>query len=60
MTESSSAKTSMAKDWQAQQERGTPFLLNLLTWVALHLGRRMVFVWLCAIVFYYFLSFITK
>jgi len=44
-----------ARQWQAQRERGTPFLLNLLTWVALHLGRRMVFIWLKVIVFYYFL-----
>lgn len=44
-----------AQQWQAQPERGNPFLLNLLTWVALHLGRRVIFVWLCVIVFYYFL-----
>lgn len=54
-TKPSSAKLSTAKNWQTQQERGTPFLLNLLTWVALNLGRRMIFVWLCVIVFYYFL-----
>lgn len=44
-----------AQQWQAHPERGNPFLLKLLTWVALHLGRGMIFVWLCVIVFYYFL-----
>jgi predicted LPLAT superfamily acyltransferase len=55
MTELSPGNPSAARQWQTQQERGNPFLLNLLTWVALHLGRRMVFVWLSVIVFYYFL-----
>lgn len=45
----------MTKEWQAQQERGNRFFLNLLTWVALRLGRRAVFLLLCPIVFYYFL-----
>ncbi len=54
MTEPAAAN-SAAKQWQTQQERGTPFLMNLLTWVALHLGRRVIFSWLWVIVFYYFL-----
>lgn len=52
MTEPTSAS---AKQWQIERERGNSFLLNLLTWVALHLGRRIIFIWLCFIVFYYFL-----
>lgn len=54
MTEPATTNTA-AKQWQTQQERGTPFLMNLLTWVALHLGRQVIFSWLCVIVFYYFL-----
>lgn len=54
MTEPTSTNTA-AKQWQTQRERGNPLLLNLLTWVALRLGRRVVFSWLCIIVFYYFL-----
>lgn len=45
----------MTKEWQTQQERGNRFFLHLLTWVALRLGRRVVFLLLCPIVFYYFL-----
>ena len=46
----------MAKSWQQQREQGSPFLLAFLTWVALRLGRRVIFVLLCFIVFYYFLA----
>lgn len=49
------ADTNNAKQWQTQRERGTPLLMNLLTWVALHLGRQVIFSWLWVIVFYYFL-----
>ena len=49
------SESSAAKQWQAQRERGSPVLLNLLTWIALHLGRRTIFACLYVIVFYYFL-----
>lgn len=45
----------MTKQWQAEREHGSPFLINLLTWIALRLGRRVIFLCLCPIVFYYFL-----
>lgn len=45
----------MSDDWRQQREKGNPFLLGLLTWIALKLGRRAIFVMLCPIVFYYFL-----
>jgi predicted LPLAT superfamily acyltransferase len=55
MTKSSITKPSMTKQWQAEREHGSPFLISLLTWVALHLGRRVIHIWLYVIVFYYFL-----
>jgi predicted LPLAT superfamily acyltransferase len=45
----------MTKQWQAQHERGNRFGLRLLTWAALHLGRRVIFFLLCFVVSHYFL-----
>lgn len=45
----------MSNEWRNQREQGNPFVLALLTWVALNLGRRAIFLMLCPIVFYYFL-----
>jgi predicted LPLAT superfamily acyltransferase len=45
----------MSKQWQEQREHGNPFLLNLLMWIALNLGRRVIVALLYPIVFYYFL-----
>lgn len=55
MTDQQASANAAARQWRTQKERGNPFLLNMMTWVALRLGRRVVFSWLCAIVFYYFL-----
>ncbi len=46
----------MTEQWQKQHEHGNRFLLGFLTWVALHLGRKAIFLLLCPIVFYYFLA----
>jgi predicted LPLAT superfamily acyltransferase len=45
----------MTRQWQTEREHGNRFLLGLLAWVALHLGRKTIFVLLCPIVFHYFL-----
>jgi predicted LPLAT superfamily acyltransferase len=45
----------MTKEWKLQGERGNRFFLAILTWIALHLGRRVIFLVLYPIVFYYFL-----
>jgi predicted LPLAT superfamily acyltransferase len=46
----------MNNDWRKEQEKGSPFFLGLVCWVALHLGRRAIYIMLMPIVFYYFLS----
>lgn len=45
----------MTNQWQTQHERGNRFVLQFLTWVALHLGRRAIFFILCFVVTHYFL-----
>lgn len=45
----------MSHQWQTQRERGNRFALQLLTWIALHLGRRVIFFILCFVVSHYFL-----
>ncbi len=45
----------MSKHWSQQQERGNRFVLHLLKWVALGLGRRVVLMLLVPIVSYYIL-----
>lgn len=45
----------MSNDWRNQREQGNPFVLGLMTWVALNLGRTAIFIMLCPIVIYYFL-----
>ncbi|MDX5374424.1 MAG: lipid A biosynthesis acyltransferase [Gammaproteobacteria bacterium] len=44
-----------AADWQTQPERGSPFLVWLIRWIALHLGRRPARVLLYPITLYFFL-----
>jgi predicted LPLAT superfamily acyltransferase len=46
----------MSKEWQSQRERGHPFFLGLLTWIALKLGRQLLRLCLYPIIFYYFLT----
>ena len=46
----------MSNQWQAQPEQGNRLGLRLLTWAALHFGRRFVFCLLCFVVFHYFLA----
>ncbi len=29
----------MSQDWHGQAERGTPFMLHMIRWIAMHLGR---------------------
>lgn len=45
----------MARLWQTQREHGNRMALQVLTWFALHLGRRFVFLLLCFVVSHYFL-----
>ncbi len=46
----------MTDSWRLQREKGHPFLLRLLTWAMLNLGRKTMIFLLCPAVFYYFLS----
>jgi predicted LPLAT superfamily acyltransferase len=42
--------------WKAQGERGNMFVLRLITWIALHLGRRITRWILVPVVAYFFIS----
>ena len=42
--------------WKTQGERGNMFVLRLLTWIALHLGRRIARCVLVPVVAYFFIS----
>ncbi|MDX5333790.1 MAG: lipid A biosynthesis acyltransferase [Gammaproteobacteria bacterium] len=44
-----------ATDWQTQPERGSPFLVWLIRWIALNLGRRPARALLYPITLYFFL-----
>ena len=41
------------ENWQQQKERNNPFFLEMLVWLALHLGRNLVFPVLVIIAFYF-------
>lgn len=43
-------------NWKAQSERGNMFVLRLITWIALHLGRRITRCILVPVVAYFFIS----
>jgi predicted LPLAT superfamily acyltransferase len=43
-------------NWKTQSERGNMFALRLITWIALHLGRRMTRLVLVPVVAYFFIS----
>lgn len=45
----------MSNSWQQQREKGSPFFLAILCWIALHLGRKVIRAILALVVFYYFL-----
>ena len=44
------------KNWSGQRERGNLFALKLITWIAIHLGRRVSRLVLIPTVAYFFLS----
>ncbi len=46
----------MSPQWQAQQERSTPFALKLIRWIALHMGRGVARLLLYPIVGYFLLT----
>jgi predicted LPLAT superfamily acyltransferase len=43
-------------NWKTQSERGNMFVLRLITWIALHLGRRIARLVLVPVVVYFFIS----
>lgn len=43
-------------NWKTQSERGNMFVLRLITWIALHLGRRVTRCILVPVVAYFFIS----
>jgi predicted LPLAT superfamily acyltransferase len=43
-------------NWKAQSERGNMFVLRLITWIALHLGRRITRCVLVPVVGYFLIS----
>lgn len=43
-------------NWKTQSERGNMFVLRLITWIALHLGRRVTRCILVPVVVYFFIS----
>ena len=45
----------MSLGWIKQEERGTPFMLHLIRWIAMHLGRRPARLILYPIVAYFLL-----
>lgn len=46
----------MSREWLQQGERGSPFALKLIAWIALHLGRFTARVLLVPITLYFYLS----
>lgn len=46
----------MAENWQAQRERGSPWALRLILWIALHIGRGAARLLLYPITFYFLLN----
>jgi predicted LPLAT superfamily acyltransferase len=44
------------RHWKTQGERGNMFVLRLITWIALHLGRRITRCILVPVVAYFFIS----
>jgi predicted LPLAT superfamily acyltransferase len=58
LTKSSVGATSGdgSSNWKTQGERGNMFALRLITWIALHLGRRIARCVLVPVVAYFFIS----
>jgi predicted LPLAT superfamily acyltransferase len=50
------ASEKINSDWKTQGERGNMFVLRLITWIALHLGRRVARCILVPVVAYFFIS----
>ncbi len=46
----------MAENWQAQRERGSPWALRLILWIALHIGRGAARLLLYPITLYFLLN----
>jgi predicted LPLAT superfamily acyltransferase len=51
-----SSEPSSNSNWKTQTERGNMFVLRLITWIALHLGRRITRFILVPVVAYFFIS----
>jgi predicted LPLAT superfamily acyltransferase len=51
-----SSEPSSNSNWKTQAERGNMFVLRLITWIALHLGRRITRCILVPVVAYFFIS----
>lgn len=47
---------SVSERWFQQRERGTPLLLQVILWIALHMGRPFARMLLYPITFYFFLT----
>ena len=50
------SKETKNTNWKTQSERGNMFVLQLVTWIALHLGRRVTRCILVPVVAYFFIS----
>ena len=50
------ASEKINSDWKTQGERGNMFMLRSITWIALHLGRRVARCILVPVVAYFFIS----
>ena len=50
------SKETKNTNWKTQSERGNMFVLQLITWIALHLGRRVARCILVPVVAYFFIS----
>ena len=46
----------MKKNWLSQKERGSPILIHLIMWIALHLGRKTARLLLYPITLYFLLA----
>jgi predicted LPLAT superfamily acyltransferase len=57
LSKSNAGATSEANDshWKSQSERGNMFALRLITWIALHLGRRIARCVLVPVVAYFYI-----
>jgi predicted LPLAT superfamily acyltransferase len=51
-----SSESSSKSNWKTQTERGNMFVLRLITWIALHLGRRITRCILVPVVAYFFIT----